>query len=201
MQLRFEIGAYSPKTMPMARLARYLDNLATVLGETRSVHLVSVDEGSTVPVLAVDPEAYGKVRQRAAEVHNKEAPPGVLKASTVFVVEPFDLKAAIEAAESQRRATDAGSKKSAATGPWQKVKVDRQIGRSSPSPRSTPSMSCTPTTMTCAVLERPRALLFGASPTCPFQPWTRSGTSSPTRRRNLAERGTVHPRSVVLGTA
>lgn len=81
VQLRFEIGAYSPKTMPMARLARYLDNLATVLGEIRSVHLVSVDEGSTVPVLAVDPEAYGKVRQRAAEVHNKEAPPGVLKAS------------------------------------------------------------------------------------------------------------------------
>ena len=50
-----------------------------------------------------------------------------LTRSTVFVVEPFDLKAAIEAAESQRRAMDAGSKKSAATGPWQKVKVDRQI--------------------------------------------------------------------------
>ena len=75
MQLRFEIGAYSPTTMPMARLARYLDNLATVLGETRSVHLVSVDEGSTVPVLAVDPEAYSKVRQRTDEVRNQEAPP------------------------------------------------------------------------------------------------------------------------------
>ena len=81
VQLRFEIGAYSPTTMPMARLARYLDNLATVLGETRSVHLVSVDEGSTVPVLAVDPEAYGKVRQRTEEVRNREAPPAVLKAS------------------------------------------------------------------------------------------------------------------------
>ena len=41
--------------------------------------------------------------------------------------EPFDLRAAIEAAESQRRAIDAGSKKSGAAGPWQKVKVDRQI--------------------------------------------------------------------------
>ena len=50
-----------------------------------------------------------------------------LTTSALFVVEPFDLKAAIEAAESQRRATDAGSKKSGATGPWQKVKVDRQI--------------------------------------------------------------------------
>ena len=47
--------------------------------------------------------------------------------SALFVVEPFDLRAAIEAAESQRRAIDAGSKKSGAAGPWQKVKVDRQI--------------------------------------------------------------------------
>ena len=47
--------------------------------------------------------------------------------SAVFVVEPFDLRAAIEAAESQRRAIDAGSKKSGAAGSWQKVKVDRQI--------------------------------------------------------------------------
>ena len=47
--------------------------------------------------------------------------------SAVFRVEPFDLKAAIEAAESQRRAIDAGNKKSGATGTWQKVKVDRQI--------------------------------------------------------------------------
>lgn len=81
VRLRFKIGAYSPTTMPMARLARYLDNLATVLGETRSVHLVSVDEGSTVPVLSVDAEAYGKVRQRADEVRRQEAPPAVLKAS------------------------------------------------------------------------------------------------------------------------
>ena len=50
-----------------------------------------------------------------------------LTSSALFVVEPFDLKAAIEAAESQRRAIDAGRKKSGATGPWQKMKVDRQI--------------------------------------------------------------------------
>ena len=47
--------------------------------------------------------------------------------SRVFVVEPFDLKAAVEAAASQRRAMDAGDKRSGAAGPWQKVKVDRQI--------------------------------------------------------------------------
>ena len=63
VELRFKINAYSPTTMPMVRLARYLDNLATVLGETNSVHLVSVEEGSTVPVLTVDWEAYPKLRQ------------------------------------------------------------------------------------------------------------------------------------------
>lgn len=47
--------------------------------------------------------------------------------SAVFVVEPFDLKAAIEAAASQRKAMEAGNKRSGAVGPWQKVKVDRQI--------------------------------------------------------------------------
>ena len=80
VKLRFTISAYSPATMPMARLARYLDNLATVLGETHSVHLLGVEEGSTVPVLAVDWEAYRKVRKRANEVRNQEGPAHVLKA-------------------------------------------------------------------------------------------------------------------------
>ena len=40
--------------------------------------------------------------------------------SRVFAVEPFDLKAAIEAAASQRRAMDAGDKRSGAAGPWQR---------------------------------------------------------------------------------
>ena len=80
VQLRFEIGAYSPTTMPLARLARYLDNLATVLGETHSAHLVRVDGGSTVPVLAVEWKAYRQVRQRATEVHNHQGSAHVLKA-------------------------------------------------------------------------------------------------------------------------
>ena len=47
--------------------------------------------------------------------------------NAVFVVEPFDLRAAVEAAESQIRAVAAIDKKAGATGSWQKVKVDRQI--------------------------------------------------------------------------
>ena len=80
VKLRFRISAYSPATMPMARLARYLDNLATVLGETKSVHLVGVEDGSTIPVLTVEHEAYPKLRQRVNEVRNCEGSEYVLKA-------------------------------------------------------------------------------------------------------------------------
>ena len=74
VELRFEIRAYSPATMPMARLARYLENLANILGEASSVHLMGLEDGSTVPVLAVEWEAYPKVRKRAIDARNREGP-------------------------------------------------------------------------------------------------------------------------------
>jgi hypothetical protein len=72
VEFRFEIKAYTPKTMPLERLARYLSNLAVILGETRSVHLVRIEAGSTVPVLAVDWESLPKVRKRAHEIRSDE---------------------------------------------------------------------------------------------------------------------------------
>ena len=45
----------------------------------------------------------------------------------VFDLPPFDVRAAIEAADTQRRAHDANDKKSGAAGRWQVVKVDRQF--------------------------------------------------------------------------
>jgi hypothetical protein len=74
LEFRFEIKAYSPNTMPMARLARYLQNLANVLGEPQSVHLVRLEAGSTIPVLAVDWESVPKVQKRAVDVRNNEGP-------------------------------------------------------------------------------------------------------------------------------
>ena len=51
----------------------------------------------------------------------------VIDRQAVFRIEPFDTAAAIEAAASTRMARSRGDKKSGATGPWQCVKVDRQI--------------------------------------------------------------------------
>jgi predicted nucleic acid-binding protein len=44
-----------------------------------------------------------------------------------FSIEPFDARAAVEAAASTRRALAKGNKKSGAKGTWQAVKTDRQI--------------------------------------------------------------------------
>ena len=74
VEFRFEIKAYTPGTMPMIRLARYLQNIATVIGEAQSVHLVRLEGGSTVPVVAVDWESVPKVKKRANDVRNNEGP-------------------------------------------------------------------------------------------------------------------------------
>ena len=46
---------------------------------------------------------------------------------SMFSIEPFDTRAAIEAAALTRSAIAKGNKKSGATGVWQAVKTDRQI--------------------------------------------------------------------------
>ena len=46
---------------------------------------------------------------------------------SVFSIEPFDARSAVEAAASTRRAIAKGDKKSGATGNWQCIKTDRQI--------------------------------------------------------------------------
>jgi hypothetical protein len=50
-----------------------------------------------------------------------------LDSQAVFSIEPFEARAAIEAAAMTRAAIAKGDKKSGATGPWQCVKTDRQI--------------------------------------------------------------------------
>lgn len=50
-----------------------------------------------------------------------------IDADAVFKIEPFDAKAAVEAAALTRAALHEGDKKSGASGTWQAVKADRQI--------------------------------------------------------------------------
>lgn len=79
-EYRFRIEAYTPETIPMARLAEYIGDLAALLGNKESVHLVRLEGGSTVLVHSIDPEALPKVHERVLAVLNREAPPEALKA-------------------------------------------------------------------------------------------------------------------------
>jgi hypothetical protein len=80
VQFRLEIKAYSPETIPMERLARYLSNFAKVLGETHSVHFVKLEPGSTVALANVDWEAAPKVRERVTDLRGNEGPKEAIEA-------------------------------------------------------------------------------------------------------------------------
>jgi hypothetical protein len=73
-EYRFKIDAFTPETLPMARLAEYLRELAMILGERASVHLVRLEEGSTVLVHKIEREAVPKVRARTIAVRRGDAP-------------------------------------------------------------------------------------------------------------------------------
>lgn len=81
LEYKFQIDAFTPDTIPMARLAEYLTDLANVLGEQQSVHLEKIVEGSTVPVLRVDWEAEPKIRDRIQAIKTDEAPEEAIRAA------------------------------------------------------------------------------------------------------------------------
>jgi hypothetical protein len=74
-EYRFWIrGAYTRDTLPMARLAEYMADLANILGESTHVHFVRLDPGSVGLVHAVDDSVMAAVRDRLMRVHAGTAP-------------------------------------------------------------------------------------------------------------------------------
>ena len=80
MDYNFWIDAYTPTTIPMVRLAEYMAQLATMLGEPNFVHFVRLKRGSTGIVHRVQSEAVPKVRERANAVRRGDAPRDALRA-------------------------------------------------------------------------------------------------------------------------
>lgn len=64
----------TPLTIPLARLALYLVDLAQLLGHRESVHLVGVEHGSTQPVIYVDAEEESRVMERVRQAQRGAAP-------------------------------------------------------------------------------------------------------------------------------
>lgn len=85
-QLRFKIDGkmddvdFTPTTMPMARLAEYLADLAELLGHKESVHLVAIEPGSTQPVIYYDPLEEGRIFSRIRGAATGTGDPDAIKA-------------------------------------------------------------------------------------------------------------------------
>ena len=78
---RFVSKAFTPDTIPQARLAEYLAALAELYGESASVHFVGIEAGSLVIASRSDPDADDEVSERLeAAAQESEAPPDVRKA-------------------------------------------------------------------------------------------------------------------------
>lgn len=65
--------AYTPETIPLARLALYMSALAKLLGNEASVHFGQINSGSTAPVALVEREASPKVAERVGSAATGEA--------------------------------------------------------------------------------------------------------------------------------
>lgn len=79
-EYRLRIDAFTPETLPMSRLAEYMADLATLLGEQERVHFVRLENGSTALVHTIEWEAIPKVQERVQGVRLRQAPPDALKA-------------------------------------------------------------------------------------------------------------------------
>ena len=75
-EYRFVLGSLAPRTLPMARLATYLDHLALVLGETEHVHFERLEPGSVAVVHRVDEEAVERVEARIQSIDRGDIPKG-----------------------------------------------------------------------------------------------------------------------------
>ncbi len=73
-RLIFYIDAYSPETIPMAKLAEYMTDFAALLGKEHAVHFDHLENGSTKIVSRVEFEDVPKITTRLNEVRSGSAP-------------------------------------------------------------------------------------------------------------------------------
>src|SRR3982750_62058 len=79
-RFRFRITAYTPDTIPMARLAEYMRELALLMGSESSAHYRGATKGSTILNVEVDAREIDRVAARLLAANGGEAPPEAKKA-------------------------------------------------------------------------------------------------------------------------
>lgn len=78
--LEFRIDIFKPETIPMARLAEYMGELAALYGSESAVHFQKLLSGSAVLKASVDRFAVDAVESRLRLVHDATAPDDLKKA-------------------------------------------------------------------------------------------------------------------------
>jgi hypothetical protein len=53
VEYRFKISGFTPKTLPLQRLATYLDCLSEILGAGDNMHLLRIETSSAMPVIGI----------------------------------------------------------------------------------------------------------------------------------------------------
>lgn len=81
-EIRFHIEGTTPQTLPMARLAEYLKELAILCGHARHVHFLRVETGSAPCVIEIDEEYEPKIFSRIQRAKNSKGPKDVVKANS-----------------------------------------------------------------------------------------------------------------------
>ncbi|MGK5041594.1 hypothetical protein ACQ4WQ_14730 [Janthinobacterium sp. GB1R12] len=72
-EYEFWIDAYTPETIPMERLAKYLAALAKMMGHSSSVHFDRLETGSTKSLMKVQREDAPKVFDRVELIAKRQA--------------------------------------------------------------------------------------------------------------------------------
>ena len=80
IRLRFKIDGFQPDSLPMGRLAEYMADLATMLGEKAHVHFVALEDGCVQLIHEVDHSAFPKIEQRTSNILDGTAPAEAINA-------------------------------------------------------------------------------------------------------------------------
>lgn len=80
VRLSFKIDAFEPSSIPMARLAEYMGDLAAMVGEKADVHFVRLEDGCVQILHDVSFTAYPKIQERMAALRQGIAPAEAMSA-------------------------------------------------------------------------------------------------------------------------
>jgi predicted ATPase len=73
-EYRYVIDAFTSDTLPMARLAEYMREVAALLGEPERVHFARLEAGSAVLVSKIEARVGPKVAARVNGLKDGTAP-------------------------------------------------------------------------------------------------------------------------------